>query len=232
MVSPRSDAAVRRAAGAHLPRRQLRVPGLVRAGPGAGAHRQVADRARGRDPRLVAGDRLPDRGPVLDGPGDRARRAAGRGGVRGAVDTVRGSRAAAAAAPAVLAARAGRPGGGAQLLAAHRMAALLAGTRRPVGRVRRQPVAASRHARARLRRRGLARQLRARARQRGHRPRAGVAAAGRRRRPARGSAAIGPGRPRRGRRPGQHRRRAAGLCAHPAQSPPSGRSPSPWCSPA
>jgi len=218
-VGPVRHAALRRGPNPHVPCREPGVPGLVRPGARAGPHRQVAYGAGRRGARLVARRRVPDRGAVLDGARDRTCGAAGRRGVRRAVDTVRGGHAEAAAPAAQLAAGDGRPGGGAELLAVARVAEVLAGVRRPVGGVRRQPVAAPGRARPRLGRRGLADQLRARAGERGHRHRAGIPAtdADRHGRPARGLVAVGFRGPGRGRRAGQHRRRTAYVRAHPGQ---------------
>src|SRR5262249_38170273 len=131
------------AAAPRVSRPEPGVPGLVRAGARVGADRQVAHGPGGRDACLVARGRVPDRGAVLDGAGDRSRGAAGGRGNRRAVGAVWGGRAKAAPPASYLAACAGRAGGGSELLAAFRMAALLAGARRAVGGVRRQPVAAS-----------------------------------------------------------------------------------------
>ena len=227
LVGEAAHAAHRGPARPGLPRPEPGVPGLVRAGPRADPDRQVALGAGRRDTRLVARRRIPDRGPVLDGSGDRPRGAAGRRGDRRAVGAVRGGRVEAAPPAAELAAGAGRAGRGAELLAAHRMAAVLAGARRPVGRVRRQPVAASGRARAGRGRRGVADQLRAGAGERGDRARPRGAAPGAPRRPVRPGARGA----RRGRRGGQRRRRAAGVRAHPGQPGRPRRRRSPWCSP-
>src|SRR6185437_16718239 len=98
LVAAPAHAALRSLADPRVPRPEPGVPGLVRPGPRAGADRQVAHRAGRRDAGLVARRRVPDRGAVLDGPGDRPRGAAGRRGDGRALGAVRGSRAEAAPA--------------------------------------------------------------------------------------------------------------------------------------
>src|SRR6202012_554413 len=117
--------------------------GLVRAGARAAGHPAVAVGPRGRGPRLVAGLRIHRGRDVLALAGDRPGRGPGGGGVRGPAGPVRVVGLGPAAAAADHGPGPGRAGRGAELLAIGRMGAVLAGTGRPVGGARRQPVAAT-----------------------------------------------------------------------------------------
>ena len=226
LVAEAADAAPGRPAHPHVPRSEPGVPGLVRAGTRAGADRQVAHGPGGRDARLVARGRVPDRGAVLDDAGDRARGAAGGRGGRRAVDTVRGGGLEAAQAAGDLAPGARRPGGGAELLAARRVAAVLAGAGRAVGGVRRQPVAASGGAGAGRGGRGVADQLRAGHGQRSDRACAGIPAP----RDTRRETQRGPRRARRGRRGGSASAPGRWRTRSPRPARWRARRRSPWCS--
>ena len=197
----------RRPARAGLSRAQPRVPGLVRARARPAPHARVAVRAGGRGARLVVRRRVHLRRPLLAAAQHRPRPAAGGRGHGRAVDPGRGQHLGAAAAAGHRRPRPGRAGGGAQLLAGHRVDPLLAGFRRAVGAARRQPVAASGGARAGRGGRGVAGQLRHRGGQHRHRD-----PADRRPRP-------GP-RPGRGRYRGRSRCRAGRVRAHPAAPAP------------
>ncbi len=204
------------------------IPRLVRAGARDPHHprRTVGPGRRGA--RLVAGRRLHPGRPVLADPQHRPGAAAGRSGVRGLVDRVRGSRLDPAAPAAASRPRAGGARRAAGLLGVHRVGPVLAGVRRPLGRAGRQPVAASRGARPGRGGRRLADQLRPGRSQHGDRdtaagPEPGGACGGGRR--GRRGAGRGTGgvRPQPGRAPGPARHGGAGPAGPDEQQEPAVR---------
>ena len=224
---PVRGAGGRRAAGPGFPPAEPGVPRLVRAGARDAHLPGRAVRPGGGGARLVAGRRLHPGLSVLAGPEHRPGAAAGRGGVRGAVDGVRGGGLGAAAAAAPPGPRARGARRAARLLGVHRVGPVLAGIRRPLGRAGRQPVAASRGAGPGRGGRRLADQFRSgRSEHRYHDPAAGPGHGGARGGGGRGRRGAGRGpagvRPDGRRAPGPSGDRGPGPARHHQQQAPAG----------